>query len=338
MKGGVAMLVSALLRVAAVGGAARRRRHPRAHERRGGGQPARMKFLVEEHAELFDGVRYALSEFGGFTQWHGERRLRPDPGRREAALPDPRDGPWPGRPRGVGRARDGEREARPAPLCDWRRVGFRCTSRPSPGRCSRRWRRRLPLHERLALRATARPARLPTGCSALLGAAGRAARPLLHNTATPTVVRGGNSTNVIPTELSVDLDGRVLPGHVAARARRRARGARDRTRDVRARPRGAGRSRRTGSRTLLAARRRHPWAGRGMRADPDAAPGLHGRSLLQQARDPDLRLPADAAAAAHHASTSSTRPTSECRRRRSSSASTASSTRSADTGDQLYYS
>ncbi|MGH3049853.1 MAG: M20/M25/M40 family metallo-hydrolase [Gaiellaceae bacterium] len=36
--------------------------------------------------------------------------------------------------------------------------------------------------------------------------------PLLCNTATPTVVRGGSATNVIPTELSVDLDGRVLPG------------------------------------------------------------------------------------------------------------------------------
>ena len=36
-----------------------------------------MKFLVEQHAELFDGVRHALSEFGGFTQWHGSRRFVP---------------------------------------------------------------------------------------------------------------------------------------------------------------------------------------------------------------------------------------------------------------------
>jgi acetylornithine deacetylase/succinyl-diaminopimelate desuccinylase-like protein len=36
--------------------------------------------------------------------------------------------------------------------------------------------------------------------------------PLLHNTATPTIVRGGQSPNVIPGEVSVDLDGRLLPG------------------------------------------------------------------------------------------------------------------------------
>jgi acetylornithine deacetylase/succinyl-diaminopimelate desuccinylase-like protein len=36
--------------------------------------------------------------------------------------------------------------------------------------------------------------------------------PLLHNTATPTIVRGGQSANVIPGEVSVDLDCRLLPG------------------------------------------------------------------------------------------------------------------------------
>jgi acetylornithine deacetylase/succinyl-diaminopimelate desuccinylase-like protein len=46
----------------------------------------------------------------------------------------------------------------------------------------------------------------------LLGTAAPTIAPLLHNTATPTAIRGGIATNVIPTELSVDLDGRVLPG------------------------------------------------------------------------------------------------------------------------------
>ena len=36
-----------------------------------------MKFLVEEHADLFSGVRHALSEFGGYTLWHGSRRFVP---------------------------------------------------------------------------------------------------------------------------------------------------------------------------------------------------------------------------------------------------------------------
>jgi len=36
--------------------------------------------------------------------------------------------------------------------------------------------------------------------------------PLLHNTVNATIVRGGNKINVIPGEITVDLDGRILPG------------------------------------------------------------------------------------------------------------------------------
>jgi acetylornithine deacetylase/succinyl-diaminopimelate desuccinylase-like protein len=44
------------------------------------------------------------------------------------------------------------------------------------------------------------------------GDEGRLFDALLHNTVTPTVVRGGYQTNVIPGEISVELDGRLLPG------------------------------------------------------------------------------------------------------------------------------
>jgi acetylornithine deacetylase/succinyl-diaminopimelate desuccinylase-like protein len=36
--------------------------------------------------------------------------------------------------------------------------------------------------------------------------------PLLHNTASATIVRGGHAANVIPGEVTVDLDCRLLPG------------------------------------------------------------------------------------------------------------------------------
>jgi acetylornithine deacetylase/succinyl-diaminopimelate desuccinylase-like protein len=39
---------------------------------------------------------------------------------------------------------------------------------------------------------------------------------LLHNTVSPTVLRGGDKTNVIPDEVSCELDGRLLPGQSAA--------------------------------------------------------------------------------------------------------------------------
>jgi acetylornithine deacetylase/succinyl-diaminopimelate desuccinylase-like protein len=37
-------------------------------------------------------------------------------------------------------------------------------------------------------------------------------RAATHNTAVPTILRGGHRINVIPSEVSVDVDGRVLPG------------------------------------------------------------------------------------------------------------------------------
>ena len=46
----------------------------------------------------------------------------------------------------------------------------------------------------------------------LLGANARTFDPLIHNTVSPTIVRGGDKTNVIPAEISLALDGRLLPG------------------------------------------------------------------------------------------------------------------------------
>jgi acetylornithine deacetylase/succinyl-diaminopimelate desuccinylase-like protein len=45
-----------------------------------------------------------------------------------------------------------------------------------------------------------------------LGDRGRLFDPLLHNTVSPTIVRGGEKINVIPGEVGVELDIRLLPG------------------------------------------------------------------------------------------------------------------------------
>ncbi len=39
---------------------------------------------------------------------------------------------------------------------------------------------------------------------------------LLHNTVNATVVRGGDKTNVIPSRIDLELDGRLLPGYTPA--------------------------------------------------------------------------------------------------------------------------
>jgi len=77
MKGGVAMLLAAFMRAKASGA-----RPPGdvilcllADEEAGSTLGA--EFLVREHAELFDGVRYAVGEFGGFTTEVAGRRFYP---------------------------------------------------------------------------------------------------------------------------------------------------------------------------------------------------------------------------------------------------------------------
>jgi acetylornithine deacetylase/succinyl-diaminopimelate desuccinylase-like protein len=37
--------------------------------------------------------------------------------------------------------------------------------------------------------------------------------PILHNTVNVTIIRGGNKINVIPSEIVVEMDGRLLPGY-----------------------------------------------------------------------------------------------------------------------------
>jgi len=46
----------------------------------------------------------------------------------------------------------------------------------------------------------------------LLGDISQYFDPLLHNTINTTIVRGGEKINVIPSEITVEMDGRLLPG------------------------------------------------------------------------------------------------------------------------------
>ncbi|MGH2587738.1 MAG: M20/M25/M40 family metallo-hydrolase, partial [Dehalococcoidia bacterium] len=55
------------------------------------------------------------------------------------------------------------------------------------------------------------PARID-GALAELGPQARVYEAILHNTAVPTVIQGGSKTNVIPGAVTIQIDGRMLPG------------------------------------------------------------------------------------------------------------------------------
>jgi acetylornithine deacetylase/succinyl-diaminopimelate desuccinylase-like protein len=69
----------------------------------------------------------------------------------------------------------------------------------------------LPAPARVPVRALLRP-RIADRVLDAVGKRGAFFDPILHNTASPTMVRGGESPNVIPDEVSLDLDCRLLPG------------------------------------------------------------------------------------------------------------------------------
>jgi acetylornithine deacetylase/succinyl-diaminopimelate desuccinylase-like protein len=210
MKGGVAMMLAAFMRAAAGDG-----RPPGdvimcvlADEEAGSDYGA--NFLVSEHPELFKDVRYSIGEFGGFTMQLAGRRLYP-------IMVAEKQVCW---TRATIRGRAGH--------------GSLPISGGALGRLGRLLssldRHRLPVHVTPVVRSMveaiaaelpaplAPPLRgllLPRLTNRLLDLLGERARvfdPLLHNTASANVVRGGEKINVIPGEVSVELDCRLLPG------------------------------------------------------------------------------------------------------------------------------
>lgn len=210
MKGPIVMMIEALLRVHAT-------EAPPAgdillcivpDEEVGGTAGAR--FLVEQHPELFDGIQYAIGEFGGF--------------------------PF---------VLDGTRFY-PIQISERRGVEFDITFVGTPGHGSMPVRRqsmaklgsaltrldrgRLPVHltpparlmigafvehssgsTRIALRGLL-DERTAGPVLRMLGSQLGVLEPMLRNTVSPTVVSGGDKVNVIPAETRLRLDGRLLPG------------------------------------------------------------------------------------------------------------------------------
>ena len=210
MKGGVAMMVSAFLRAAQ-----EQTQLPGdviltalADEENGGNFGA--KFLVEDHAHLFEGVQWSLGEFGGFTLELGGRRLYPIQVAEKQIC-------WL-KARVPGRAGHGAMVQRGGTMS---RLGKFLRDLD---------RKRTPVHVTPPARAmiegiadaVARPQRdlllallkprLTDRVLPLLGERSKTMEPLLRNTVNATIVRAGEKVNVVPAFVDVELDARALPG------------------------------------------------------------------------------------------------------------------------------
>lgn len=210
MKGGVAMMLTAFLRAKAentqLPGDVVLAILP--DEETGGDHGA--GFLVESHPEEFSGIRYALGESGGFSFPIGKRRFYP-------------------------------MQVAEKQIC-WLRVRFRGPgghgSMPVRGGAMAKLAgflrrldtRSLPIHVTQPARLTFETVASALGGASrlvmsrllnpvlsgpllrLMGERGRLFSPLLRNTVSPTILQASDSFNVIPGEVTVYLDGRLLPG------------------------------------------------------------------------------------------------------------------------------
>jgi acetylornithine deacetylase/succinyl-diaminopimelate desuccinylase-like protein len=210
MKGGVAMMLAAFLRAA--------REEAKlpgdvvlcvlADEEGGGDLGAR--FLVEEHAHLFDGIRYALGEFGGFSLEIGGTRfyLIQLAEKQICWLRATVRGPG-GHGARINRGGTMARLAKLLRDLDRKRMPVHVT--PVAREMVERMAGALPRPQRDVMRGLLNP-RLTDRLLPLLGERRASIEPLFRNTATATIVRGGEKINVVPSEVEVQIDARALPG------------------------------------------------------------------------------------------------------------------------------
>ncbi len=214
MKSGVTMMTCAVLCAAAEG------RTPAgdiiltimSDEEAGSDYGAR--FLTEQHPEQFEGAKYAIGEGGGSAQYMGDQRFYP-------LMVAEKQVCWL-QTRIAGPGGHGSTPLRDGAMA---RLGKVLTTLNS---------NRLPVHitppmeQMLPAMAEHAPEHLAAAALALLDSdrtdatldrmmadglpQARSLDALLHNTVNATVVGGGIKTNVIPSEILLELDGRVLPG------------------------------------------------------------------------------------------------------------------------------
>jgi acetylornithine deacetylase/succinyl-diaminopimelate desuccinylase-like protein len=210
MKGPVAMLVSAFVRAKREGTTL-----PGdvilavlADEEAGGDVGAR--FVAEEHAHLFEGVRFALSEFGAFSLEISGRRFYPiQVAEKQICWLKATIRGKGGHAAMVNRGGTMARLARLLRNLDRRRLPIHVT--PVVREYVERIAAELPRPKRDLFLATLKP-RLADGALRAMGEEGRRLEASLRHTVTATIIRASDKINVVPSTIEVELDTRALPG------------------------------------------------------------------------------------------------------------------------------
>lgn len=208
MKGGITMLLTAFLRAKVENLSLPLMLVILSDEEVGSAYGA--KFLVEEHTDLFKGIRHAIGEFGGFTQYIGDKCFYPigvaeKQGCSLRAIVRGKSGHGALPLRGGAAAKLGHLLI----TLDQNRLPVHVT--PVVRQMIEEMATALAESERQMMLDLLDPAKTDAILDQM-GERGRRFDALLHNTVNATIIHGGSKINVIPGEITVDLDGRLVPG------------------------------------------------------------------------------------------------------------------------------
>jgi acetylornithine deacetylase/succinyl-diaminopimelate desuccinylase-like protein len=210
MKGTLAMMAAALLR------AKGQNLKPAgdivfavlSDEEAGGNFGAR--FLVENHPEQFSGIRYAIGEFGACAMYVGQQKFYPiQVSEKQICWIEIKT---------KGPAGHGSSPLKNSAMSGMGQFISRISSSNLPPHITTVPKQMIqtiasaiPFPSGLILRRLLNPV-FTEKILKLLGPKGDKFKPQLFNTVNPTVIRGGSKINVIPSEISLQLDCRLLPG------------------------------------------------------------------------------------------------------------------------------
>jgi acetylornithine deacetylase/succinyl-diaminopimelate desuccinylase-like protein len=211
MKGGVAMMLAALLRAKAESLTLPGDVVLAIVSDEEAGSDYGAKYLVERHAAQFEGIRYAIGEFGGFRLQIGKRRFYPIMVAEKQICWMKATVRGPGG-HGASTMRGGAmaKLAQFLQQLDRRRLPVHIT--PVTHHMFETISSAFDFPAKLAIRQLLNPA-LTDRLLKLLGRRAQMLEPLFHNTVNATTVRGGDKINVLPTQINLELDGRLLPGY-----------------------------------------------------------------------------------------------------------------------------
>ena len=212
MKGGIAMMITAVLRLKSEGVS------PPGDvvlavvsDEEAGGEFG-TKYLVQSHSNLFRGIRYAVGEFCGFSFPIAKRSFYPIMvAEKQICIlrATIRGEPGHGSLRIKGSAT--ARLARVLARLERRQLPVHVT--PVIKEMFQRVSTGLPFPASLVFRQLLRNSTAGLATRAM-GDKGLLFSQLLRNTANPTMLRGGEQINVMPSEIALGLDGRLLPGYL----------------------------------------------------------------------------------------------------------------------------